>query len=67
MKNKKLKTAMFEQEVTHKQAAAMIEINSRTFTNKINKRVVNGYVASFTVPEKTLLASKFNLTVDEIE
>lgn len=67
MKNKKLKTAMFESEVTHKQAAAILGINSRTFTNKINKRIVNGYEASFTVPEKTMLAREFNLSVDDIQ
>ena len=67
MKNKKLKTAMYEQEVRQKQAAALLEINQRTFTNKINKRVVNGYLASFTLAEKTLLAQTFNLNVTDIE
>lgn len=67
MVNKKLKTAMYEREIKHKDVAAILEINTRTFTNKINKRAVNGYVASFTMPEKMLLANEFNLNLYDIE
>lgn len=67
MKNKKLKTAMFEREITHKAAAERLGINSRVFTNKLNKRVVNGYQAGFTVSEKNMLAMLFDVPVTEIE
>lgn len=67
MKNGKLKTAMFEREVTHRKAAAILGINPRVFTNKINKRVVNGYEATFTVAEKSLLATEFALNAEDIE
>ena len=67
MKNRKLKTAMFEREITHRKAAAILGINPRVFTNKINKRVVNGYEATFTAPEKALLATEFEIDANEIE
>lgn len=67
MKNKALKTAMFNCEATHKKGAEILGINARVFTNKINKRFVNGYESKFTVAEKNLLAAKFNLNVEEIE
>lgn len=67
MKNKKLKTKMFEMGVTHKQVAALLDINTRVFANKINKRVVNGYEASFTAPEKVVLSLKFDISIEEIE
>ena len=67
MTNKKLKTVMFEREITHRQAAAKLGINSKVFTNNINKRTVNGYVASFTVAEKALLANEFGINENEIE
>lgn len=67
MKNKKLKTAMFEQEYTHKMAAEILEINTRVYTNKLNKRTINGYVAGFTVAEKALLAAKFGIDANDIE
>ena len=67
MINKKLKTAMFEQECTHKMAAEILEINTRVFTNKLNKRTVNGYAARFTASEKTMLALKFGINANEIE
>lgn len=67
MVNKELKTAMFANGTKYKQAAAKLEINTRTFTNKINKRTVNGYVASFTAAEKAMLANEFNLDPNVIE
>lgn len=67
MKNKKLKTAMFEQGYTHKMVAKLLEINVRTFANKLNKRMANGYEAGFTVSEKLLLALKFDIEENEIE
>jgi hypothetical protein len=67
MKNKKLKTAMFEMGVTHAQVAKLLDINARTFTNKINRLNVNGYEAKFTATEKVVLALKFDLNENEIE
>lgn len=67
MVNKTLKTALYVNSITHKKAAAKLGINTRTFTNKINKRKVNGYTASFTMAEKMVLASEFNLDVNDIE
>ena len=67
MTNKALKIAMFEREATHKQAAEMLGINARVFTNKINKRIINGYEASFTPAEKTMLAAQYQINVNEIQ
>lgn len=65
--NKRLKTAMFAMGVTHKQVAALLDINTRVFSNKINRRVVNGYEAKFTQAEKVVLSLKFDLNENEIE
>jgi hypothetical protein len=67
MKNKKLKTAMYAMGVTHKQVAALLDINTRTFTNKINRRFVNGYETKFTKAEKVVLSLKFYIAENEIE
>lgn len=67
MKNKKLKTKMYEMGVTHKQVADFIGINAKVFTNKINRLVVNGYEAKFTETEKIVLAMKFDINKDDIE
>lgn len=67
MKNKTLKTAMFAAGVTHKKAAEKLGINYRVFTNKINHITVNGYQAKFTVAEKALLATIFEIDVNSIE
>lgn len=67
MKNKKLKTKMFEMGVTHKQVAALLGINAKVFTNKINKITINGYEAKFTKAEKVVLSLKFDIPEEEIE
>lgn len=67
MINKKLKLAMYEKEVTHKDVSASMGINTKVFTNKINKRVVNGYEARFTDAEKVWLADAFGVAVSDIE
>ena len=67
MKNKKLKTKMFEMGVTHKQVATLLGINTRVFTNKINRQLVNGYETKFTAAEKIVLALKFDLNENDIE
>lgn len=67
MKNKILKTKMFEMGVTHKQAAQLLDINTRVFTNKINKLIVNGYETKFTATEKKVLALKYGINENDIE
>ena len=67
MKNKKLKTKMFEDGYTHKEVAECLGINTKVFTNKINRLVVNGYETKFTEAEKIALALKFGIDKNDIE
>lgn len=67
MKNKKLKTKMYKMSATHKQVAEFLGINTKVFTNKINRLVVNGYEAKFTTTEKMALAMKFGIKENDIE
>lgn len=67
MKNKALKTAMYAAEKKHKDVAKVLGINTKVFTNKLNRRTVNGYEARFTTSEKSMLASMFGLLIIDIE
>lgn len=67
MKNKRLKIAMKEAEVTYAETAAKMGRNSKVFANKMNQRTVNGNVVHFTITEKEWLATQFKLSADEID
>lgn len=67
MKNKRLKIAMKEAEVTYTETAAKMGRNAKVFANKINQRTVNGNVVRFNVTEKEWLANEFGLKASEIE
>ena len=67
MKNKKLRRAMFDKEVTQKETAAKMGINAKVFQNKINQRTVNGYLVRFTVAEKVWLACEFGINENDID
>ena len=67
MKNKALKIAMYAAGKKHRDVAKVLGINTKVFTNKLNRRTVNGYEARFTTSEKAMLASMFELLIIDIE
>lgn len=67
MKNKKLKIAIYENEMNYKEVAEEMGINRKVFCNKINNFPVNGYVARFKPIERVWLANRFGIKESDIE
>lgn len=53
--------------ITIKELAAEMGINRRVFSNKLGRRMVNGYVIQFTEAQKEWLAAKFGIDTTDIE
>lgn len=65
--NRVLRSKMVLMGITHKELAEEMGINRRVFSNKLARRVVNGYTIQFTDAQKEWLANRFGLDVTEIE
>lgn len=53
--------------ITIKELSKEMGINRRVFSNKLGRRVVNGYVIQFTEAQKEWLADKFGIEITDIE
>ena len=62
-----LRSQMALQGITIKELSKEMGINRRVFSNKLGRRVVNGYVIQFTEAQKEWLADKFGIEITDIE
>lgn len=62
-----LRSQMALHGITIKELATEMGINCRVFSNKLGRRMVNGYLSHFTEAQKEWLAAKFGIETTDIE